>query len=149
MHEQSPDPDLERLDVLVGEWSIEPPTPRASARGRVWFEWLPGRRFLIQRWEVEPPEFPSGIAIIGQGAEGGGLAQHYFDSRGVARVYGMRLDDEGWRLWRDGPDFAQRFTGTFSGDGARIDGRWEIAKDRTTWEHDFDLAYIRTDSHGA
>lgn len=40
-------------------------------------------------------------------------------------------------------DFAQRFTGTFSKDGGRIDGTWEIAHDKRTWEKDFDLNYHR------
>src|SRR5918993_347618 len=40
-------------------------------------------------------------------------------------------------------DFAQRFTGTFSDDGTTIAGRWEIAHDGSTWEHDFDLTYVR------
>ena len=50
-----------------------------------------GRRFLIQRWEVEHPDAPDGIAIIGLDADHGGLLQHYFHSRGVARVYEMTL----------------------------------------------------------
>ena len=40
-------------------------------------------------------------------------------------------------------DFAQRYTGTFSDDGTTIAGRWEIAHDGSTWEHDFDLTYTR------
>jgi hypothetical protein len=31
-------------------------------------------------------------------------SQHYYDSRGVARIYQMSLNDGGWKLWRD-PDF--------------------------------------------
>jgi hypothetical protein len=40
-------------------------------------------------------------------------------------------------------DFSQRFTGTFDDDGRRIRGRWEICRDGSTWEHDFDLVYRR------
>ena len=73
---------------------------------------------------------------------------HYFDSRGIARVYAMSLEDGVWTLWREAPDFssldfAQRFTGTFSDDGTTIVGRWETAHDGATWEHDFDLTYVR------
>jgi hypothetical protein len=39
--------------------------------------------------------------------------------------------------------FAQRFTGRFSDDGMRIDGRWELARDGEDWAHDFDLVYTR------
>ena len=124
-------------------------TPPADIGAKASFAWLAGEQFLIERWEVPLPEAPDGIAIIGadRGREGGYL-QHYFDSRGVARVYKMSVEEGVWRLWRDEPDFSpldfsQRFTGTFSADGTTIAGRWEICQDGTTWEHDFDLTYAR------
>jgi hypothetical protein len=60
----------------------------------------------------------------------------------------MGLEDGLWTLRREAPDFspldfAQRFTGRFSDDGKTIVGRWEIAHDGSTWEHDFDLTYVR------
>ena len=51
-----------------------------------------------------------------------------------------------WRFWRDGPDFAQRFTGTFSADGDTIIGRGELSRDGTSWEDDLQLTYRRTDA---
>ena len=115
----------------------------AAPVGRATFSWLEGRRFLVQRWTVDVPGAPDGIAIIGEDPDGDGLLQHYFDSRGVARVYGMSLEGGVWRLWRDGDDFSQRFSGTVSDDGSTISGAWEIAADGSTWEHDFDLVYTR------
>ena len=75
--------------------------------------------------------------------------QHYFDSRGVARVYHMGFGDGVWKLWRDSADFSpldfsQRFIGTFSNDGTTIKGRREICHDGSTWEHDFDLTYTKS-----
>jgi hypothetical protein len=139
------------LDVLVGEWSIEarfPGAPPSDLRGRVVFEWMSGERFLIQRWEVPIPEAPDGVAIIGFDAGRQTLLQHYFDSRGVARVYEMTLEGGVWTLSRTVPDFSplsfsQRFTGSFSDDGMRIDGRWEKADEGAGWELDFDLIYRR------
>ncbi|MEX0675192.1 MAG: DUF1579 family protein [Gaiellaceae bacterium] len=137
---------MEALDVFAGEWSLStslaaelPQPPRA----RCTFEWLPGRRFLVQRWEVELPEAPDGIAIIGYDEERATYLQHYFDSRGIARVYEMTLDGKVWKLSRRGDDFSQRFTGTFSEDGDTIEGTWEISEDGSRWEHDFDLTYTR------
>jgi hypothetical protein len=68
---------------------------------------------------------------------------HYFDQRGVNRVYAASLDQHTWRYWRDAsaPDFSQRFTGTFSDDGNTITGRGELSKDGTTWEADLALDY--------
>jgi hypothetical protein len=69
-------------------------------------------------------EFPNGICIIGAtGPENGSLQQHCFDSRGVARIYEMTVQDGLWTLWRDGPDWPQRFTGGISEDGNTIIGR--------------------------
>ena len=139
-----------RLAPLIGEWTMRAVFPGAPPveGGRVVFAWMAGEKFVIQRWEVPAPEAPDGLAIIGFNAGRGGFRQPYFDSRGVARVYGMSLEQGVWRLWRESPDFspldfAQRYTGTFSDDGATIAGRWTIAQDGVTWEHDFDLTYLR------
>ena len=148
------DESLAALEPLVGEWSMaaafQPPTPPVDAGARVSFSWMPGGRFLVERWEVPIPEAPDGIAIIGADPERPGqYLQHYFDSRGVARIYKMTLQDRVWQLWRDKPDFSpldfsQRYTGRFSDDGAVIDGAWEICHDGTTWERDFGLTYTKT-----
>ncbi|HEX8205947.1 MAG TPA: hypothetical protein VF587_07820 [Solirubrobacteraceae bacterium] len=131
---------MDEFDVLVGEWSIE---AFGEVGGRVTFEWLEGRRFLVQRWTVDVPEAPDGIAVIGPTVAGDGIAQHYFDSRGIARVYGTSLESGVWRLWRDGPDFAQRFAGRLGEDRDTIEGAWEKAMDGSTWEHDFAMTYRR------
>jgi ketosteroid isomerase-like protein len=137
-----PHPAVAQLEPLIGRWRIG--APGADPAGEVEFDWLGDKAFVVQRWRSDPPEFPDGIALIGPGESGDGFLQHYFDTRGVARRYGMNLGDGAWRLWRDDADFAQRFTGRFSADGRRIDGAWEIALDRTNFEHDFDLTYTRT-----
>ena len=144
--------ELTALESLVGEWSLTavfPGLPPMDDGARVTFEWLPGKAFLIERWEVPVPEAPDGIAIIGADPEReGGYLQHYFDSRGVARVYRMSFADGVWTLWRDTADFSpldfsQRYTGAFSDDGRTIAGAWEISHDHETWERDFDLTYSR------
>jgi hypothetical protein len=60
--------ELRALDVFVGEWDMTSsfaPDPALAPRSRTTFEWLSGRQFLVQRWEVDAPEAPDGIAIIG------------------------------------------------------------------------------------
>lgn len=134
------DPEVQALDALVGDWALGDPS---APLGRTSFSWLEGGHFLVQRWTVDIPEAPDGIAILGQDEASGGLVQHYYDSRGIARVYRMRLEGGTWELWRDGPDFWQRFTGRFSEDGGTITGAWEISPDGSSWQHDFDLVYTR------
>jgi hypothetical protein len=137
---------LSRLQALVGEWDVVasfPFDPPVAVAGRTGFEWLDGGFFLVQRWKVEHPDAPDGIAVIGAGT-GDTFTQQYFDSRGVHRVYQMSLTDDGaWKLWREAPGFAQRFTGRLSTSGETIEGAWEKSVDGSRWEHDFDMVYTK------
>jgi hypothetical protein len=73
------------------------------------------------------------------------LVQHYFDSRGIARVYQMTFTDKVWTLQRlaPPPDFSQRCTGIFDDDKNTIVGRWESSNDGANWSPDFELTYTR------
>ena len=145
----------EQLEPLIGAWSMAVvmpgqgrPDPLPDIGARVTFDWLGASAFVIERWTVPIPEAPDGLAMIGWDDARGTFLQHYFDTRGVARVYEMSLDRGVWKLARTKPDFSpfefsQRFTGTFTGDGKRIEGTWEISHDHKTWEKDFDLIYTR------
>ncbi len=148
MHQ--PSGSLAALDVFVGEWALEPrfDDVRTNDGGaRVMFEWLSGHQFLIERWSVPVPEAPDGIAIIGvDPSTEGGYVQHYFDARGVARIYRMLLADNVWTLRREQADyspldFRQRYAGKIADDGQSISGTWEICHDGVMWERDFDLSY--------
>ena len=139
---------IEALEPFVGEWRMAAdlaPNPTDAPRASTTFEWLAGKRFLVQRWEVDFPDAPDGIAIIGIGPATGTYLQHYFDSRGVARLYDMAFAHGVWTLERSAsePDFSQRFTGHFNQDGDSIVGRWEISKDGAGWSPDFTLTYRR------
>jgi hypothetical protein len=133
---------LRRLDVFVGEWRME-----ASGSARTVFEWALDDQFLLQRSQTPNPSAPDSIAIVGLDPGAETYSQHYFDSRGVARMYAMSFSDGVWKLLREKPDFSpldfsQRFTGTFSDDGNTIAGLWEIRRG-ASWEPDFDLTYTR------
>ncbi len=140
---------LDRLEPLVGEWRIEAPglpsPAEAAESARMAFEWILGGAFLLQRFSVPVPGAPDALAVIGTD-EGDGYTQHYFDSRGIARVYAMTFDGRDWTLERHAPDFTplpfhQRWLGSLSGDAVR--GRWETSPDGREWELDFGLEYHR------
>jgi hypothetical protein len=134
--------ELSKLEVLIGEWRAHVPGMEANAR--ITFEWLEGGGFVIQRSTIDKPEFPNGVMVIGATGPGGGLQQHYFDSRGVHRVYDMALDHGEWTLFREGPDWPQRYVGQFSDDGNTIAGRWERGESLgAPLELDFELNYTR------
>jgi hypothetical protein len=137
------------LERFIGEWDTEvvfPAGEPTGSTGRTVFEWMPGRWFVVQRWEVRDPDFPDGVAILGFDAGRRTYLQHYFDSRGVARLYEMGLDNDTWTLSRTAPDFSpldfsQRLTANFTEGGRTIEGRWEQSDDGSTWKLDFNLTY--------
>ena len=137
-------PELQPFEALVGEWEIEathPAFPDTVVRGTAAFEWLEGERFMIQRARAEHPDFPDGISIIG--VTDGGLTMHYFDSRGVFRVYETSLTDGVLRIWREAPGFSQRFEGPIGDGGDTIDGLWKLSRDGSTWNDDLKISYRR------
>ena len=148
-------PENDRFEPLIGEWSLamvpvgeERPDPLPDVGARASFSWLGDRAFVVQRWSIPLDGAPSGLAVIGWNAGRGAFLQHYFDDRGVARVYETDLVDGVWTMERTRADlmpldFAQRFTGVFTADGDWIDATWEIRHEGEDWRKDFDLVYTR------
>jgi hypothetical protein len=73
------------LGALIGEWSIDAGFEGAPT-GTVEFEWMPGGKFVVQRWEVPVPEAPDGLAAIGFDERRQTYLQHYFDSRAASHA---------------------------------------------------------------
>jgi hypothetical protein len=140
---------IEQLEPFLGEWTTEADIPgTADVEARSVFEWILGGQFLLERSEVAHPAAPDGVCIVGVKSDGDGFTQHYFDDRGIARIYEMKFENGLWELLRVTPDFtplsfSQRYTGRFSDDGKTIEGRWESSNDGSTWELDFQLNYMR------
>jgi hypothetical protein len=147
MHQAADNAALKRLEPFVGEWNLETSFPDSPV-GRSVFEWILDGQFLVQRSEVPHPDAPDGFSIVGPDPDGDGYTQHYFDSRGVVRLYAMTFRDGVWTLSREKADFSplpfsQRFNGTFSDDGRVITARWESSEDGANWELDFELTYTK------
>lgn len=151
---------LKPLNQLVGDWDTEmthPAMPGVVVHGGVITRWLEGERFLVQRAHTDHADFPDSLSIIGfteedrveeeehtaEAASDAQLTMHYFDSRGVFRVYNVAVDDSALRIWRDAPGFSQRFTGRFGDGGATIAGQWQLSRDDTTWDDDLQITYRR------
>ena len=136
---------LELLRALTGAWTTEgshPLLPGAVLRGRATFEWLDGGKFLIWRSHYDHPEIPDAVAVTGVTDDQ--LSMHYFDTRGVHRVYSVDAGPGMWRFWRDDPGFSQRFTGTFNDAGDTLTSRGQFSRDGGTWEDDLALTYRKT-----
>jgi hypothetical protein len=134
------------LRALVGEWQLAVDLPGAEdVRGHVMFEAMGD--ILVQRTTVPVPEAPDSCCIV-ICADDGSYVQHYFDARGVSRLYAMTFDGRTWTLQRAKPDFSpldfhQRFVATISADGEAVDGEWQSSDDGQQWRRDFGLTYSR------
>jgi hypothetical protein len=140
-------PAVAGLEPLIGNWTIEVSLapPGVNATGS--FEPVLGGAFVLQRDDVPDP-FPSGLCVLAANEGGGGYTQHYFDSRGVVRIYAMTFSNGVWTLERTSADFtplsfAQRYRGTFTDDGNAIEGAWESRQEGADWALDFELTYRR------
>ena len=140
---------------LVGDWTTEathPMVPGTVITGRGRFEWLDGEEFLIFRFHYDHPEFPDAISILG---DTDGLRMHYFDARGVHRLFELTVTDDGWTVvmdrdspagsfTSDGEHFAQRMTYTFDHQDQTMSGKGQLSHDDLHWEDDLEITYRRT-----
>ena len=134
---------LESFEALIGTWETAATHPEFDGvvRGSTTFEWLEGRRFLIQRSRNDHELFPDAISVIGAPEHGEGLVMEYFDSRGVRRTYRISLDESMLRIWRDDTAFAQRFSAQL--DDSAFDGLWQLARTPGDWQDDLAVTYRR------
>ncbi|HET8936387.1 MAG TPA: hypothetical protein VFN67_23245 [Polyangiales bacterium] len=147
---------LRSLERLLGSWKTEathPAMPGVVVHGTAEVEWLEGQRFLIQRTRNDHPDFPDAISIIGHSdrdrvgaasaaTEPRELTMHYFDSRGVSRVYEASASADAWHLVRMAPGFSQRFTGQFQDGGNTIAGLWQtLDENEKTWKDDLQITF--------
>src|SRR4051812_38500091 len=72
---------VEPFEFLIGEWRTtgsHPEIPGKDLRGRTSFAWHEGGAFLIMRAEIDDPQFPNGLAIIGSDDDAGRFVMTYF-----------------------------------------------------------------------
>ena len=142
-------PSLADLGFLIGEWDMAIsgtsflPDPDQVVHGRLEFLATEDGRFLIMRQGVEPSGPPAASWVIGRDDSKGEYTVLYADGRGVSRIYEMDLTRDSWQLWRNNPEFSQRFKADIRADGNLIEGRWEKRESNGVWEHDFNVTYTR------
>jgi hypothetical protein len=141
------------MDLLFGEWEatgqMDLDGQTIEVTGHTTIE--PLGEFVVLRSTVQPAEFPDSISIIGGGPEGEPAPMHYFDERGVQRLYLSTVGDGRWVIWRgdeswrESPGHNQRYVGETSPDGSKITGAWErgLGEAGDQWELDFTLDYER------
>jgi hypothetical protein len=137
------------LAFLVGEWEMTLsnasflPEPNQPVSGLLLVEPIEDGMLLAMRQVGDPAGPPLASWVIGRDASRPDYTVLYTDNRGVSRVYDMRFTGDVWTIWRDDPEFSQRFEATVSADRHTADGRWHTRAAGGKWEHDFDVAHAR------
>jgi hypothetical protein len=139
-------PALEPVDVLVGEWALTLTdawfleSRNVRQEGRASARWL-GDAFIELEAEMEGEHVWH--FVFGHSDANEQFVALYHDPRPTSRLFRMTFTGAEWTLYREDPDFHQRFVARVSAD--RILGRWEASEDRgATWRKDFDLIFERT-----
>ena len=146
---QDTNPALNELALLIGEWKMELsnasflPHPSDTMTGNAAFEWAQGGAFLAMYMGKKPEGTPDATWLFQRDQSTANYLVFYYDARKVSRVYEMSFSDGTWKMWRNSPDFSQRFEGKVSEDGNTIAAHWEKSEDGANWEHDFDVTYTR------
>ena len=141
-----PNPALAPFGVLIGEWEAvgtHAQIPNTTLHGHASFRWMEGGAFLLMHSSIAEGGVPTGVAVFGSDNTKGECFMLYFDERQVSRKYEVAFHGNVLKWWRDGPEFSQRYTFTFTDNGDTIISKGEMAKDGTNWEPDLDLTYSR------
>jgi hypothetical protein len=137
-----PNPALKLFEVLIGEWQTtgtHPYLPDTELHGRATVEWIYGGAFLMLHAEIDHPEFPTGIEIIGSDDKAGTYYMLHFDERGVSRKYDVSITKNEMKWWRNDADFSQSFTMDIQSD--KLVSQGEMCRNGGKWEKDLSLTY--------
>jgi hypothetical protein len=107
--------------------------------GRQRYERVLDGAFVLQHWTYYHPDFPDAMALLSDDR------YHYFDVRGITRVFELEVDDAGWSMIRLDEDFSQRSTARFRGPDV-MESTGEMSHDNgVTWQPDFTMTYQRVE----
>lgn len=141
---QMPNASLESLGFLIGEWRTtgsHPLVPGKELLGRTSFAWHEDGAFLIMRNEVDEPDFPDGVALIGSDNANHRFSMIYFDERGVSRIMDVTLGEDTVTWRHENSDFAQRLTIRKEGD--RLVSKGLMSEKGGAWKDDLSQIFER------
>jgi hypothetical protein len=123
--DNAPNPDLHSLDRLVGTWTLGEDTT-----GTTTYEWLPGRHFLLQHFDLTlHGHRVTGLEVIGHLKPFNedpttDICSRAYDSNGNTLDYVYEVDDQTLTIWAGSKDSPAFYRGEFSSDGRTNTGTW-------------------------
>lgn len=135
---------LEHLNVFTGKWLTSGQQldsavgPAAKITAVETYEWLPGERFLVHRFDGLVGDDPAVcLEVIGRDAANEDYPVHTYYNNGVRNEWHLHERDGAWLMtgkWEIGGKRTDvRCTLVFSEDGDARAGKWEYADDAHAW----------------
>ncbi|HET9430217.1 MAG TPA: DUF1579 family protein [Chitinophagaceae bacterium] len=131
-----PGKEQELLQVFVGKWKTEgkcwehPNGLAIPVRAVDSYEWLPGKFFLIHRWEAKiGGNENKGIEIIGFDEPTGTYFMHSYDNLGNRTVMEASFQNNTWAYLGE----SERCQVIFKNEGRIMNGSWERTSDGVNW----------------
>src|SRR4029079_2682287 len=99
------------LDHLLGTWGFTMHHAQVAEpiTGHYRYERVLDGAFVLHRCTYDHAEFPDAMALVSD------EKYHYFDVRGIIRVFGFEIDDKGWSMLHMDEEFSQRTAARFEG----------------------------------
>jgi len=125
-----PDPELKRLDFLVGEWSMRGHmvgSDEENIIGKASFEWLPGGFFLRQRVQLDFAGFVQidSEELIGYNPETNAFSSRVYSNMSPEPLpYEWDVQDGSMTISVSHGPMDATFNGQLSEDGHRFSGGW-------------------------
>jgi hypothetical protein len=116
-----PNPELKKLDRLVGTWNVS-----GDTCGLVSFSWMEGGFFLVQYIELSDVK---GLEFIGYDERSATLRSHYFDNDGKVFEHTYKINETDHIVSINMPAVKGQFDGKFSDNGTTITGQWYLKQD--------------------
>ena len=121
----APSRELQSLECLVGTWTLS-----GDTTGTISYEWLEGRFFLLQRYDIALfGHAVKGIEVIGQLRPFGEppspeLRSRAYDAEGNTLDYVYEMEGDTLTIWGGEKGSPAFFRGEFSDDGRTNVGAW-------------------------
>jgi hypothetical protein len=145
-------PQHERLEDFIGRWHTQgkmtaPGQPADAIDSLDTYEWLPGKYFVLHRWDSRIGKTAAaGIEIIAVDDRAGGYRTHFFDNGGGSGSEQLTVAGQTW-TWL-GQDVMgtkwHRCTSTLSDDGHTMTAQHERSENGVDWEPWMEVTLRRT-----